>query len=74
MLPQLAGIELPKRTIEQMMCPIYKDRVVSEKDPFVLYKGVKVYFFNDAARMKFETEPDKYSNAAILPQLKSKTP
>ncbi|MCE9534440.1 MAG: hypothetical protein K8T89_25455 [Planctomycetes bacterium] len=70
-LPQLASIELPKRKLEQTFCPVYKDRVVSENDPFVMYKGVKVYVFNESAKKKFEAEPETYADASLLPQLKT---
>ena len=33
LIPALAGMELPKRDIEQMYCPVLKDRKVSSKDP-----------------------------------------
>lgn len=68
-LPQLAGKKLPKRDIEQVYCPVYPDRKVSSKDPFVMYKGVKVYVFNPLAAKRFEKDPEKYANPKILPQL-----
>lgn len=73
LLPQLAGKELPKRKLEQLYCPVYRDRIVSEKDPFVMYKGVKVYVFNQSAKKKFESDPEQYVDAKILPQLASGT-
>jgi N-acetylneuraminic acid mutarotase len=73
LLPQLAGKELPKRKIEQVYCPVYRDRVVSEKDPYVMYKGVKVFLFNKSAVKKFESDPEQYLDQTILPQLKSAT-
>jgi YHS domain-containing protein len=72
LVPALAGKQLPKRTIEQVYCPVQKDRKVSEKDPSTTYKGVKVYFFNDAAKTRFEKDPEKFANEDILPQLKKK--
>jgi YHS domain-containing protein len=69
LLPQLAGKELPKRTIEQVYCPVYKDRKVSAKDPVVTYKGVKVYVFNEVAKQRFEKDPARYADRKVLPQL-----
>ena len=70
LLPQVAGKELPKRDIEQVFCPVYRDRKVSAKDPVVMYKGVKVYVYNDLARQRFEKDPDRYADPKVLPQLK----
>jgi YHS domain-containing protein len=69
LLPQVAGRELPRRDIEQVFCPVYPDRKVSSKDPFVLYKGVKVYVFNDLAKKRFEKEPERFADPKVLPQL-----
>lgn len=71
-IPGLAGMELPKRDIEQVFCPVLKDRKVSSKDPSITYKGVKIYFYNDLARQRFEKDPERYADPAILPQLKGK--
>lgn len=71
-IPGLAGLELPKRDIEQVFCPVLKDRKISSKDPSTTYKGVKVYFYNDIARQRFEKDPERYADPAILPQLKGK--
>jgi YHS domain-containing protein len=68
-IPGLTGKELPKRGIEQVYCPVYKERKVSAKDPFVTYKGVKVYVFNEVARQRFEKDPARYVDPKILPQL-----
>lgn len=68
-IPGLAGKKLPKRAIEQEYCPVYKERKVSEKDPFVMYKGVKVYVFNGVAKQRFEKDPERYADPKILPQL-----
>ncbi len=70
LLPAFAGRELPKRTIEQVYCPVFRDRKVSAKDISVTYQGVKVYLFNDTARLRFEKAPEKYADPAVLPQLK----
>ena len=72
LLPQLKGKELPKRKIEQVYCPVYRDRVVNSKDPSAEYKGVTVYFFNEGAKRKFLADPDKYADPAVLPQLKAR--
>jgi hypothetical protein len=69
-LPQLAGKELPRRPIEQVYCPVYRDRVVSSKDPFVVYKGAKVYLFNQSAVEKWQESPEKYADPRLLPQLR----
>lgn len=71
LIPALAGMELPKREIEQVFCPVYKERKVSAKDPFVTYKGVKVYVYNALAKTRFEKDPDRYADVKILPQLKN---
>ncbi len=68
-VPALAGMELPKRGIEQQYCPVYRDKKVSEKDPSVTYKGVKVYFYNITAKERFDKDPARYADEAILPQL-----
>lgn len=70
-LPQLKGKELPKRKIEQVYCPVNRDKVVSSKDVSAQYKGVTVYFWNSTAKKKFEAEPEKYADPAVLPQLKN---
>lgn len=71
-VPALAGMELPKRGIEQAFCPVYRDKKVSEKDPSATYKGVKVYFYNATAKERFEKDPERYADAAVLPQLPKK--
>ena len=68
-VPALAAVKLPKRDIEQMYCPVLKDRKVSSKDPSTTYKGVKVYFYSDLARQRFEKDPERYADPKILPQL-----
>lgn len=68
-IPALAGKELPKRDIGQVYCPVYPDRKVSSHDPFVVYKGVKVYVFNAIAKKRFESDPARYAKPGILPQL-----
>ena len=69
LIPGLVGVELPKRDIEQMYCPVLKDRKVSSKDPSITYKGVKVYFYSDLALKRFEKDPERYADPKILPQL-----
>ena len=70
LLPQLADKTLPKRTLEQVYCPVYRDRKVSSRDSFVSYNGTKVYVFNEIARQRFEKNPEKYADPEVLPQLK----
>jgi len=72
LIPGLAGKELPKREIEQIYCPVLKERKVSSKDAFTMYKGVKVYFFNDVAKQRFEKDPERYADPKLLPQLPKK--
>jgi hypothetical protein len=69
-LPQLQGKSLPKREIEQVFCPVYRDRVVSAKDPIVVHQGIKVYVYNQSAKQKYEANPAKYADPSLLPQLK----
>ncbi|MDB5313311.1 MAG: hypothetical protein JWO38_7513 [Gemmataceae bacterium] len=69
LVPGLAGKELPKRGIDQVYCPVYKERKVSAKDPVVMYKGVKVYVFNEVAKQRFEKDPARYADPKVLPQL-----
>jgi YHS domain-containing protein len=72
-IPGLAGLELPKRDIEQMYCPVLKDRKVSSKSgASTMYKGVKIYFYNDLAKQRFEKDPERYADPKILPQLPKK--
>lgn len=71
-IPGLAGKKLPDRGIEQAFCPVYRDKKVSQKDPFVEYKGVKVYFYNSTAKLRFEKDPERYADPDVLPQLKKK--
>lgn len=71
-VPGLAGLELPKRGIEQQFCPVYRDKKISEKDPFTTYKGVKVYFYNGTAKERFEKDPARYADPTVLPQLPKK--
>ncbi|HEY3787806.1 MAG TPA: hypothetical protein VGL71_03080 [Urbifossiella sp.] len=69
LIPALAGQELPKRLIEQVYCPVLKERKVSSKDPTTTYKGVKIYFYNEVARQRFEKDPSRYADPKVLPQL-----
>jgi YHS domain-containing protein len=72
LIPGLEGKALPKRDILQMYCPVYPDKRVSSKDPSTTYMDVKVYFWNDTARKRFEAEPARYAKADLLPQLPKK--
>jgi YHS domain-containing protein len=71
-IPALKGMELPKRGIEQRFCPVFRDKKVSEKDPSITYKGVKIYFYNDTAKGRFEKDPERYADPKFLPQLPKK--
>ncbi|MGB0714589.1 MAG: Kelch repeat-containing protein [Phycisphaerae bacterium] len=68
-IPQLRDVERPKRDIVQTFCPVFRDRVVTSKNPSTTYQGKKIYFFNSSARRRWENEPEKYLDLAILPQL-----
>jgi YHS domain-containing protein len=72
LVPALATVKLPKRDIEQVYCPVLKERKVSSKDPSITYKGVKVYFYSDLARQRFEKDPERFTDPKILPQLPKK--
>jgi YHS domain-containing protein len=72
LIPGLAGKALPPRDIAQAYCPVYPDKRVSSKDPSTTYQGVKVYFWNDLAKKRFEAEPARYAKAEVLPQLPKK--
>jgi hypothetical protein len=72
LLPQLKGIELPPRPLEQKRCPVYPDRVVSSKDPSTVYRGVTIHFFNETAKARFLADPAKYVDLNVLPQLRGK--
>lgn len=69
-LPQLDGLVIPQRGIEQVFCPVFPDRVVSANDPSVEYRGRKVYLFNQAALRRWNKNPDNYLDSTILPQLR----
>lgn len=68
-IPELRGKKLPPRGLEQVYCPVLRDRKVSAYDPFTIYRGVKIYFYNDLARQRFEKDPERYADPKILPQL-----
>ena len=72
LIPGLAGLELPKRDIEQVYCPVLRDRKVSSRDPSTTYRGVTVYFYNELAKARFEKNPGRYADPEVLPQLKKK--
>ncbi len=69
LLPQLKGMELPRRQLAQVYCPVYPQRVVSAQDPFVMYQGQKIYLFNRTAVKRWNADPERYANPQILPQL-----
>lgn len=68
-IPQLNGLKIPERKIAQRVCPVYPDRVITERDPYVVYQGHVVYLFNKAAIKKWQKNPAKYAKAEYLPQL-----
>jgi len=52
---------------DQATCPVMDGNKIN-KDVFVEYKGVKVYFCCSSCKAKFEADPEKYT--ANLPQFK----
>jgi hypothetical protein len=81
LLPQFKGKEaelgLDKvELLPQRFCPINDKNIVTPDSPSVEYKGVKVYFYNEAALKKWEAAPDataeKAIKAGLLPQLAGK--
>lgn len=81
LLPQFKGKEaelgLDKVVLlPQRFCPINDKNIVTPDSPSVEYKGVKVYFYNEAALKKWEAAPDasaeKAVKAGLLPQLAGK--
>lgn len=70
LLPQLKGLELPRRKVEQVYCPVHTDRVISPTNPSAQYKGATIYFFNETAKRTFLAEPERFVNLDVLPQLK----
>lgn len=68
-LPQLEGLEIPKRKLTQTYCPVFQNRVVTDSDPFVEYKGKRIYLFNAAAKRRWLKNPEKYADSEVLPQL-----
>ena len=78
LLPQFTGMEeklgLDKvELLEQRMCPIYNERVVTPDSPTVEVDGKKVYLYNKSALRKWNKSPEKYLAKALeggfLPQL-----
>ena len=69
-LPQLKGLTLPERPIEQVYCPVYRDRKVSHFDPSVVHNGKTVYFYDELARRKWLADTERYLNLDWLPQLR----
>jgi YHS domain-containing protein len=53
--------------VEQTMCPVMDGNPI-DKNVFVEYKGIKVYFCCNGCKAKFEADPEKY--VANLPQFK----
>jgi YHS domain-containing protein len=74
LVPALQGKKLPPRGLEQIYCPVLRDRKVSRYDPFTIYRGVNIYFYNDLARQRFEKDPQRYADPKILPQLEKAQP
>jgi YHS domain-containing protein len=59
--------EVASAAVEQTTCPVMEGNKIN-KDVFVEYKGIKVYFCCNDCKAKFEADPEKY--AANLPQFK----
>ncbi|MEM6674790.1 MAG: kelch repeat-containing protein [Planctomycetota bacterium] len=60
LLPQLAEQEIPARKIEQVYCPVFRDRVVSSLDPTKEIDGKTIYFFSRSALRRYGKNPDRY--------------
>ncbi|MBW3540381.1 MAG: hypothetical protein KY476_08930 [Planctomycetes bacterium] len=73
-LPQLKSLTLPERPLEQVWCPVYRDRKVSERDPWLLHEGRKIYFYDATARERWQIDTAKYLNLDLLPQLPRPAP
>lgn len=71
LLPQLKGFTLPERELQQEYCPVYRDRKVSGKDPFVWYQGKRIYLFDTSAVARWNFHPEKYADEEFLPQLRN---
>ena len=78
LLPQFDGMEeklgLDKvELLEQRMCPVYNERLVTPDSPTIEVKGKTVHLYNKSALRKFNKTPDKYITKALeeglLPQL-----
>ena len=69
-LPQLEGLTLPEREHEQVYCPVYRDRKVSGRDPYVWYEGKRVYLFDTRAVRRFNADTERYLDLDLLPQLR----
>lgn len=69
LLPQLAHETIPARKLKQVYCPVYADRVISERDIAVEYRGQKIYLFNQSALRQWNADPAQFADPALLPQL-----
>ena len=70
LLPQFAGMDeklgLDKvKLLEQRMCPIYNERVVTPDSPTIEIEGKKVYLYNKSALRKWNKSPEKYLAKAL---------
>ena len=78
LLPQFAGMDeklgLDKvKLLDQRMCPVYNERLVTPDSPTVEFEGKTVYLYNKSALRRFNKSPEKYITSALeeglLPQL-----
>ncbi len=70
-IPQLRGLIVAPRKIEQVYCPVYKDRVVTSDDPSVEYLGKTIHLFNRAAVRRWNDDPKRHADVDVLPQLRN---
>lgn len=80
-LPQFKGMEaklgLDKITLlPQKFCPIKETFLICPDSPSTVYKGVKVWFFDEKALAKWNADPagqaERAISAGLLPQLAGK--
>ena len=78
LLPQFSGMDeklgLDKvELLDQRMCPVYNDRLVTPDSPTVEVEGKTVYLYNKSALRRFNKSPERYLEKALegglLPQL-----
>lgn len=61
----------PQFPEKQRFCPVYTDRPVFFSSQNERYDGVRVYFSNEDAALRFLKSPEAYLDKELLPQLKN---